>query len=172
MTTDQASPDGRVGLAHETFTLILDKVLRYHDGPKELTLTFDYYWDFVRNVGLAHLDTVDGGSDAPLPITLHPAGIEGTLSFLGADKDTPVQLPDGSTTILYRIWLILELKTGKRTSSVMLGKDGDTILATANYDDTDEETEKAFNTKGEGMIYQANSIVVDLAECSLVRLPS
>ena len=81
-----SSPDGRVGLAREKFTLILDKVIK-HDGddPTSLTNTYEYTWDFLKDEGTADLDAVDNGTQPPLPIALYPAGIEGTLSFMGGD---------------------------------------------------------------------------------------
>lgn len=52
MANTNISPDGRVGLAHETFNLVLDKVLQYVSGPKSLTNKFSYHWDFAKNMGL------------------------------------------------------------------------------------------------------------------------
>ena len=141
------SADGRVGLAHETFTLVLDKVIEYDGtGPTSLTNKYDYTWNFVKDEGLSHLDTVDGNGDLPLPLTLHPAGIKGTISFLGSAKDQPIILPNGWKTTIYRAWLILDLATGQRSASVMLGKDGKTILATQNYDSEKPEIKEGLRT--------------------------
>lgn len=94
--------------------------------------------------------TVDGASGIPLPLTFNPAGISGTLSFMGADWTQPFQLPDGTEIILYRIWLIINLKTGQRSGSAMLGKDGNTILVTDNYDDASEEVKNILKNVKEG----------------------
>lgn len=130
-----APANDRVGLASETFTLHLDKLIKYSgQGPISVDLKFHYYWDFVRNMGLAQLLAGDGDINPPFPIEMNPAGIEHTLSFMGANWTQPAKFGDFEETV-YRVWLIINLKTGKRSASIMLGKEGDLIIATENDED-------------------------------------
>jgi len=145
---NHASLDGYVGLADETFTFVLDDVLAYKDDPKSLTCTYTYDWNFVRSMGSARFDAQDDLSQTPLPIIMNPTSNQGMLSFMGADNDQPVKLPDGTDVIVYRVWL--NFKAVVRWASLILGEDGDTILPIQSCEDAGDEIKSALEHKKEG----------------------
>jgi len=121
-----------VGLASETFTLTLNKQLK--PGPiTTLTCKFSYIRDFPRNIGHATLVNVNNGSD-DVNLWMSPFGVKDQLDFMNSEHNR-VTLPSGETTVLYRV--ILDLVPGKeRAAAVMLGENGDDILATESRDES------------------------------------
>lgn len=117
-----------IGLAHETFYLILDKQVQ--PGPvTKLTCKFSYIWDFPRNMGQATLIDVEGDE---VNVAMFPLGISGVLDFMNSDK-TPIKTQDGQSFTMYRVVLDLG-PNGERKASMMIGEDGSEILATSNWD--------------------------------------
>lgn len=119
------------GLAHETFTLTLDKVLQNGTCPqkaKNASCVFTYIWDFPRNMGLAHLISIDG---TDVNITLHPLGITGMLAFMSDMKPTTYNI-GGQNVVIYRV--ILDLPTGgERQAGIMWNENGSCITTTNNW---------------------------------------
>lgn len=115
---------------HATFTVTLSQLLA---GPapviKDAKCTFSYTWDFKRNMGLAHLISIN---DSPINITLHPLGISGILGFMSDIPPTPFQI-NGQTVVIYRVILDIYLSDGERAAAIMFNKDGSVIEATANW---------------------------------------
>jgi len=134
--TEQSQP---LGLASETFTLTLDKVIK--SGPSQIPLItkaickFSYIWDFPRQIGSAELLTIDG---VDVELRMFPLGIVGQLDFMNTDRTT-VRLPDGRTIILFRVILDL-LSSTVRKAALMIGGEGEEILATQNWEDDEEAT--------------------------------
>jgi hypothetical protein len=122
----------KVGLAHEKFSLTLDKVIE-HSGtdPTSLTCEFSYIYDFPRNLGYANLLAVNG---APLGFMFN-LGIAGQKSFMCTNLnnlDIISELTSPALNIyIYRT--VMTLKNGERMAMIMLGEKGDTILATQNW---------------------------------------
>ena len=68
---------GNVNIAHEEFTLTLDKVI---DGERPsylpLKCKFQYFWDYPKNTGLAHLMTMNNGKANQLMLPLDPPELD------------------------------------------------------------------------------------------------
>jgi hypothetical protein len=120
-----------VGLAHETFTLTLDKVLKQTDPPHPTSLQceFSYYYNFPRKQGAATLISVNGARLGQMAQT-------GDLAFASADMNE-VNIASGGAEgeKLYISRTVLKLGGGARYAAVVLGRDGGTVLATSNWPD-------------------------------------
>ncbi len=127
--------DGKLGLASETFSLLLDKVVSGPPTLKEARCRFSYIWDFPRNMGHATLLSID---EVEVNLNMFPLGIEGWLDFMNTDL-TQVELLDEQNITLFRV--ILDLKAPDiRKAALMIGKDGQEILATQNWSDDGART--------------------------------
>ena len=121
-----------VGLAHEKFTLTLDKVIQ-HSGtdPTSLTCEFSYIYDFSRNLDHANLLTVNG---AQLGFMFND-GLSDQKSFMCTNLNDLTIFSDLSslslTIYIYRT--VLTLKDEEKMAMIMLDEKGDTILATQNW---------------------------------------
>lgn len=126
-----------LGLASETFTLLLDKIISGGPSPSlsKATCKFSYIWDYPRNMGHATLLTIDG---VDVNLNMFPLGIAGCLDFMNTDL-TQVRLPDGGTITLFRV--ILDLKAPDvRMAALMIGNQGQEVLATSNWSDSAQDT--------------------------------
>ena len=133
--TEQSQP---LGLASETFTLTLDKVIK--SGPSQIPLItkaickFSYIWDFPRQIGSAELLTIDG---VDVELRMFPLGIVGQLDFMNTDRTT-VRLPGGRTITLDRV--ILDLFSPTIRKAAIMIEEGEEILATQNWEADVEAT--------------------------------
>jgi hypothetical protein len=98
-------------------------------------------------MGSARLDAQDDFSQTPLPIIMNPTSNQGMLSFMGGDNDQPVNLPDGTDVIVYRVWL--KFKAVVRWASLILGEDGDAIVAAQSCEDAGDEIKSALEYERE-----------------------
>lgn len=96
---------------------------------KDAMCCFSYNWDFQKNMGLAHLLTVDG---TPVNITLHPLGLQGKLAFMSDMEPTPYEV-NGVDVVIYRVSLELDPTTGERFAGVMFNNDGSCVETTQNW---------------------------------------
>lgn len=113
-----------------TFTAVLSKL---YSGSSPVIANakceFSYNWDFSKNMGLAHLISIDG---CVQNITLHPIGIAGMLGFMSDIPPTPVVI-NGQRVVLYRIILDIYLNDGERAAAIMFNQDGSCIETTDNW---------------------------------------
>lgn len=114
-----------------TFTLTLSKLLQ---GASPVIANakceFTYIWDFTKNMGLAHLISID---NCAVNITLHPLGIAGTLDFMSDIPPTNYVI-NGQRVVLNRIILDINLANNARSGAIMFNNDGSVIEATDNFD--------------------------------------
>lgn len=116
--------------SHATFTLTLNKV--YGGGApviRNAKCEFSYIWDFDKNMGLAHLISID---NCVLNITMNPIGLAGILGFMAAIPPTPVVI-NGQRVVLYRIILNIYKNDGVRAAAVMFNNDGSCIEITDSW---------------------------------------
>ena len=120
-----------VGLAHETFTLTLDKLLKQADQthPTSLQCEFSYFYNFPRKQGSATLISVNG-------VRLGQMSQTGDLAFSSADmNEVNIASAGAEEEKVYISKSVLKLGGGARYAAVVLGRDGGTVLATANWPD-------------------------------------
>jgi hypothetical protein len=112
------------------FTLVLSK-LKKGTSPvlPNARCTFSYNWDFQKNMGLAHLISIDGSI---VEITLHPLGIQGYLDFMSSMPPTPFVI-NGKKVIIYRVILDINLQTGVRSAAIMFNVNGSVIQTSALF---------------------------------------
>lgn len=124
----------QVGLAYETFTLLLNKQAPPGDGEvKQLICKFSYIWDFPRNMGHGTLQTVDG---VEVNANMAPLGIENQLDFM-TTAAFEVYIPLYGTKTISRA--VLDLVAGERKAGVIIkGPQGDEILTTQNWPEEGE----------------------------------
>jgi hypothetical protein len=145
-----ASDQGNVGLTHEQFTLTLDRVID-GDPPSYLPLTckFQYFWDFPKNEGLAHLMTMNDGKVNQIML---PLGIKDQLDFK-TPKDFTAIL--GDDTRVEVIAVILDLKGhALRSAAAIVGTAANnTTLATCDWDEKELKPALDFNVVDEKPIH-------------------
>jgi hypothetical protein len=125
----------------KTFNVVLSQQIK---GTPVLTnpiCEMSYIWDFEKNMGLAHLKSINGSL---VNITLHPLGIEGSLDFMSdipptkylvsAEPGLSIALVD---VTVYRVILDINKSTGKISAAIMFNEDGSSIQATGNFNDTE-----------------------------------
>lgn len=144
MSDSSSPPRMMVGLAHESFTLTLDKIIHPPSDttqpstlPSSLECEFSYVWNFPRKTGSGYLLKV---GSVEMEIPLAPMGIKDEIDFMSTEPST-VRLKDGSEVVLERV--VLDLKDGERMAAVVLvatgggnGVEGgkqEEILATQNW---------------------------------------
>lgn len=121
------------------FTLTLDKVLAGSPNPASLVCTYTYTYDFYTLLGSANVVSI-GGTD--VDFYMFPMGIEGRLAFMAnIEPGTEVNLSDGATVILYRA--LFDVVGESATAAMMLGKDGDDILVTQNWNTSEDLVEQS-----------------------------
>lgn len=120
-----------VGLSHETFTLTLDKLIA---GASPVIANakceFTYIWDWPRNMGLAHLTSINGNA---VNIVLHPLGISGSLDFMSDIPPTEFVI-NGQRVIIYRVILDMPMG-GEKSAAIMFNEDGSVIQASSGFQD-------------------------------------
>jgi hypothetical protein len=116
--------------SHATFTLTLSKLYK---GAQPVipnaVCEFSYIWDFQKNMGLAHLNSIN---NVQVNIVLHPLGIAGYLDFMSDMPPTPYVI-NGQRIILNRIILDINRTTNERSGGIMFNQDGSVIQTTANF---------------------------------------
>ncbi len=117
--------------SHDTFTLTLSHLIA-GDAPviKDAKCEFTYIWDFEKNMGLAHLVSID---DCVVNITLHPLGIQGQLDFMSDIPPTPYVI-NGQRVVIYRVILDINPANNDREAAIMFNEDGSVIQSTPNFD--------------------------------------
>lgn len=121
------------------FNSTLSNTLKGSPVISNATCEFEYNWDFSKNMGLAHLISID---NCNFNITLHPLGISGMLGFMSDIPPTPVVI-NGQRVVLYRIILDIDLKSGERKAAIMFNEDGSTIQTSPNWNNTNGDMLKA-----------------------------
>jgi hypothetical protein len=116
--------------SHDTFTVVLNQVVGGGSPVlKDAKCTYSYIWNFKKNMGLAHLQAING---TPVDITLHPLGIKGILGFMSDIPPTPVMI-DGKQVVLYRVILDIYLSDGVKAAAIMFNEDGSCIETTNTW---------------------------------------
>lgn len=120
---------------HISFDLTLDRVIKGNSGLKDPVCHFHVDWNSETNMGIAMLQTINS---TPINIVLHPLGIKGQTDFMSDMEPTAyyVNVTDGPepeivTIIIYRV--ILDMDGDKRSAAIMLGGDGETIIASDGF---------------------------------------
>jgi len=125
----------RLGLSHETFTLILSRTIVWKGLTKLLNAKcqFTYTWDWAEKKGLATLDNIWG---IPIGMRLLPVGHESgsKLEFMSTGKPIPFEW----FSLFYIERIILDVSSPDRKAVMMLsdelsvgGSNG--IIATENW---------------------------------------
>ena len=127
-----------------SFDLTLDKIAGGEGSEKPVlknpVCKYSYRWDFKTNMGLAHLNSING---TLVDITLHPLGIAGELDFMSDMKPTKYEVNatnDQSIALvsvtISRVILDIKLSTGERSGAIMFNtKDGYVIQASKGLTD-------------------------------------
>ncbi|EWC43755.1 hypothetical protein DRE_07373 [Drechslerella stenobrocha 248] len=123
----------------DTFNLTLTKAV---EGATPaflpLNIQFSYDWDFSRNMGSA---TVLGiGSNNTLKYTMFPMGVSGVLAFMARDQfPVTIQASEGKEELFaYRVLMNMNKVTAEdRKAAVMLGEEGNIVIATENWGSTE-----------------------------------
>ncbi len=126
--------------SQKTFTVVLNHQLKGTSVLENPVCEMSYIWDFNKNMGIAHLNAING---TPVNITLHPLGIKGYLDFMSDIPPTKYNVnaePGFSIALIevtiYRVILDIDLSTGAISAAIMFNEDGSSIQATANFNDT------------------------------------
>lgn len=133
VTKTKAAPKAKKGAVSippsATFTVVLSKMYSGTAVIKNAKCEFSYIWDFEKNMGLAHLTSIDG---CKMDITLNPTGIAGMLGFMSTIPPTPTVI-NGQRVVLYRIILNIYLNDGVRAAAIMFNNDGSSIEITDTW---------------------------------------
>jgi len=126
--------------SEKTFNVVLSQQIKGTPVLENPVCEMNYIWDFEKNMGLAHLKSING---TPVNITLHPIGIEGYLDFMSdipPTKYTVSAEPGFSIALvevtIYRVILDIDKSTGKISAAIMFNDDGSSIQATSNFDNS------------------------------------
>ncbi|KAK6532669.1 hypothetical protein TWF281_006848 [Arthrobotrys megalospora] len=125
----------------QTFNLTLTKSL---EGPLPhflpLNIQFTYNWDFPSNTGYATVLSI--GSNNTVNQDMFPMGISQRLAFMARDRfEVTIDGPEaGEREELFAYRVILNMDkatTEQKTAALMLGTEGDVIVATENWGATE-----------------------------------
>ncbi|KAF3187670.1 hypothetical protein TWF106_006783 [Orbilia oligospora] len=124
----------------QTFHLTLTKALEGNLPPfLPLDIQFAYDWNFAQNTG--HATVLSIGSNNTVNQDMFPMGISKRLAFMARDKfDVAIDGPDGNKEEIFAYRVILNMDketTETKTAAVMLGEEGDVIIATENWGATE-----------------------------------
>ena len=115
-----------------TFTVTLSKLLKGQSPViANAKCEFTYIWDFTKNTGIAHLNSID---NCIVNITLHPLGIAGYLDFMSDLQQPTSYVINGQRVVLNRIILDINLTNNERSAAIMFNNDGSVLEATDNFD--------------------------------------
>lgn len=127
--------------SQKTFNVVLSQQIKGNPVLENPVCKMSYIWDFEKNMGLAHLESING---SPVNITLHPTGIEGCLDFMSDIPPTKYSVsaePGFSIALvdvtIYRVILDIEKATGKISAAIMFNNDGSSIQATSNFNESE-----------------------------------
>ncbi|KAF3902737.1 hypothetical protein AA313_de0203073 [Arthrobotrys entomopaga] len=121
--------------ATATFGLTLSKAIE-GTAPAFLPLDikFSYNWDFPKNEGYATVLSI--GSNNTVNQQMFPMGIGGKLAFMARERfDVTIKTEEGKEEDVYAYRVILNMATDtvRKEAAVMVGTEGDVIIATENW---------------------------------------
>ncbi|KAK6533747.1 hypothetical protein TWF694_002678 [Orbilia ellipsospora] len=121
--------------ATATFGLSLSKAIE-GTAPAFLPLDvkFSYNWDFSKNEGYATVLSI--GSNHTVNQQMFPMGIGGKLAFMARERfDVMIKTKEGKEEDVYAYRVILNMATNavKKEAAIMVGTEGDVIIATENW---------------------------------------
>ncbi|KAK6505827.1 hypothetical protein TWF481_007718 [Arthrobotrys musiformis] len=124
----------------QTFNLTLTKALEGNLPPYlPLNVQFSYDWNFATNTG--HATVLSIGSNNTVNQSMFPMGISKRLAFMAQNRfDVTIDGPDGNKEEIfaYRVLLNMDKETTEtKTAAIMLGEEGDVIVATENWGATE-----------------------------------
>ncbi|KAK6335773.1 hypothetical protein TWF730_003149 [Orbilia blumenaviensis] len=124
----------------QTFNLTLTKALEGALPPYlPLNIQFSYDWNFAQNTGSATILSI--GSNNTINQSMFPMGISKRLAFMARERfEVTIDGPEGSReeVFAYRVILNMDKETAEqRTAALMLGQEGDVIVATENWGATE-----------------------------------
>jgi hypothetical protein len=118
--------------AEGSFNVTLDQIVRdtgCQSIVKGLDCDFSYRYNFMRNIGLAYLQSIGG---TKVDIVLYPIGLSGMYAFMSDMTPTTVTI-GVQAVVLYRVLMNL-YNDGSHSAAIMFNNNGSCIAGTSNWD--------------------------------------